>query len=199
VKGPLSVASAGGRFALRDNGETPDTQDTIFEYPGFTAIHSIREASAGRRAGWGLELFGEKGSMTVSRRGYEVIPDMKIDPSNAIPVFEGQPSGGPQHSDAKPEPWIEPRKEPGSQAEQFDLHVRNFLDCIKSRERPISDVEDGHRAAVACHLANIALRTGRKIRWNADKEEIIDDAEASAMLERPYRRSWDDVLRSFRL
>ena len=80
VKGPLAVSSSGGRFALEDNGETPDTQDSVFEYPGFTAVHSLREASAGRRAGFGLEFFGTKGSMTVSRAGYEVIPDMKIDP-----------------------------------------------------------------------------------------------------------------------
>jgi len=202
VKGPLAVSSSGGRFALRhdeDNGETPDTQDTVFEYPGFTAVHSLREASAGRRAGFGLEFFGAKGSMTVSRRGYEVFPDMKIDTANAIPVFEGQPAGGPQHSEDKPEPWIEARKEPGSSAEQFDLHARNFLDCIKTRQQPISGVEQGHRTAVACHLANISLRLGRKIHWDAEKEEIVGDREASALLVRPYRKPWDDVLRSFHL
>jgi predicted dehydrogenase len=199
VKGPLAVSSSGGRFALQDNGETPDTQDSVFEYPGFTAVHSMREASAGRRAGYGLEFFGTKGSMTVSRGGYEVFPDMKIDPTNAIPVFEGQPAGGPQHSSAKPEPWIDGRKEPGSSPQQFDLHARNFLDCVKSRERPISDVEEGHRTAVACHLANISLRLGRKIHWDPDNEEIVGDPQASALLVRPYRKPWDDVLRSFRL
>jgi hypothetical protein len=146
-----------------------------------------------------LEFFGAKGSMTVSRRGYEVFPDMKIDPANAIPVFEGQPAGGPQHSEDKPEPWIEARKEPGSSAEQFDLHARNFLDCIKTRQQPISGVEQGHRTAVACHLANISLRLGRKIHWDAEKEEIVGDREASALLVRPYRKPWDDVLRSFHL
>ena len=85
-------------------------------------------------------------------------------------------------------------KEPGSSAEQFDLHIRNFLDCIKTRERPIADVEGGHQATTACHLANISLRTGRKIRWDADQEEIIGDEEASAMLVRQYRKPWDDVL-----
>jgi len=199
VKGPLAVSSSGGRLALEDNGETPDTQDALFEYPGFTAEHSLREASAGRRAGYGLEFFGAKGSMTVNRAGYEVFPDMKIDPANAIPVFEGQPTGGPRHSAVKPEPWIEPRKEAGSSPQQFDLHVRNFLDCIKTRKLPISDVEDGHRTAVACHLANISLRLGRKVRWDAEKEEIIGDREASAMLVRPYCQPWDNVLASFRL
>jgi hypothetical protein len=60
-------------------------------------------------------------------------------------------------------------------------------------------VEQGHRTAVACHLANISLRLGRKIHWDAEKEEIIGDGEASAMLARPYREPWGEVLRSFHL
>jgi hypothetical protein len=60
-------------------------------------------------------------------------------------------------------------------------------------------VEQGHRTAVACHLANISLRLGRKVRWDAEKEEIVGDREASAMLVRPYSKPWDEVLRSFHL
>ncbi len=199
VKGPSAVSSSGGRFALEDNGETPDTQDALFEYPGFTAECSIREASAGRRRAYGLEFFGTKGSLTISRSGYEVTPDMKIDPANAIPTFQGHPAGGPHRTATKPVPWIDPLKEAGSSSQQFDLHVRNFLDCIKTRQRPVADVEDGHRTAVACHLANISLRLGRKIRWDPEKEEIVGDREASAQLVRPYRKPWDEVLRSIQL
>jgi predicted dehydrogenase len=194
--GPSAVSSSGGRFALKDHGETPDTQDALFEYPGFTALWSLREASAGRRAGAGLEFFGTKGSMTVARSGFQVYPDTKTDPENLIPVFQGHPGGGPKRSDAKPEPWTEALKEPGASAEQFDLHARNFLDCVKTRQRPIADVEDGHRTATACHLANISLRVGRKLRWDARKEEIIADSEASKYLVRPYRKPWDAALRS---
>jgi predicted dehydrogenase len=195
-KGPAAVSSSGGRFALKEAGETPDTQDALFEYDGFTAAYSIREASAGRRAGGGgLELFGTKGSLVINRSGFEVIPDMKTSPANAIPVFQGHPVGGPVREDMKPEPWVEARKEPGSSDEQFNLHARNFLDCIKSRERPIADIEGGHQSTTACHLANISLRVGRKIHWDADKEEILGDAAASAMLVRPYRKPWDSVLR----
>ena len=195
-KGPAAVSSSGGRFALKEAGETPDTQDALFEYDGFTAAYSIREASAGRRAGGGgLEFFGTKGSLVINRSGFEVIPDMKTNPANAIPVFQGHPVGGPVREDVKPEPWVEARKEPGSSDEQFNLHARNFLDCIKSRERPIADIEGGHQSTTACHLANISLRVGRKIHWDADKEEILGDAGASAMLVRPYRKPWDSVLR----
>lgn len=69
-------------------------------------------------------------------------------------------------------------------------HTQNFLDCIKSRKAPISDVEIGHRSATLCHLGNIAVRLGRKIRWDATAEKILNDPEAQAMLSRPSRAPW---------
>ncbi len=202
VKGPKSVTSIGGRLALEQAGETPDTQDAIYDYGGVTSIWSHREANQGRRGpgSWGLEFHGTKGTLSIGRGGYEVIPDMKSDPTNLIPVFRGHPGGGPARSQAKPEPWVEAVKEPGDPNEQFDLHVRNFLDCIRSRQRPIADVEDGHQTAIACHLANISLRLGgRRLQWDPEKETILGDREAAAHLERPYRKPWDQVLRSFNL
>jgi hypothetical protein len=77
------------------------------------------------------------------------------------------------------------------------LHVRNFIDCIKSRERPIADIEGGHRTTTACHLANLSLRLGRKLHWDVEKEEVVGDGEANGMLVRPYRKPWDGVLRSY--
>jgi predicted dehydrogenase len=198
VPGPTAVASSGGRFALEDDGETPDVQDALFEYPGCTAAWSHREVSVGRRTGVGTEFFGTRGSLVINRGGYEVIPDRKSPPSNALPVFQGQPAGGPQRvapASTEPEYWAQPAKASGTSAEQLDLHVRNFLDCVRSRRRPNADVEDGHRTATACHLANISLRTGRKLRWDAAKEEILGDSEAARMLERPYRAPWDTVLK----
>ena len=69
-------------------------------------------------------------------------------------------------------------------------HHQNFLDCIASREKPIADVEIGHRTATACHLANIAARLGRTIRWDAKNETIPGDGEAAAMLDRTHRAPW---------
>ncbi len=196
VKGPTAVASSGGRLALEDNGETPDTQDALFEYPGFTLLWSHRESSRGRGAGAGLEFFGTKGSLTISRASYEVHPDPKIPPENQIPEFQGHPVGGPErHPEARPQAWAGVVKEAASNS-LFDAHARNFLDCIKSRERPVADVEEGHRVATACHLANLSLRLGRKLRWDPEQEQIVGDPEASAHLVRPYREPWDAVLRS---
>ena len=69
-------------------------------------------------------------------------------------------------------------------------HVRNFLNCVKSRKDPIASVEVGYRSVSVCHLGNIAMRLHRKIRWDPAKEQIIGDDEAAAMLTRPMRAPW---------
>ena len=69
-------------------------------------------------------------------------------------------------------------------------HHRNFIDCVKSREKPITSIEIGHRSASAGHLALIALKTGRTIKWDPVKQEILGDAEASKLLQRDYRAPW---------
>jgi len=198
VPGPTAVTSVGGRFCLQDNGETPDTQDAIIEYPGFTAIWSHREACRGQGTSE-LEFCGPKGSLTVSRSGFKLAGDRKIAPENAVPQFTGaHPVGGPKRVEPGPEEYwtksVEDRT--GDGRAQFKLHVRNFLDCVKSRKEPVSDLESGHRVATVCHLANISLRVGRRVRWDAKREEILEDAEAAKMLTRPYRAPWDKELKA---
>ena len=70
-------------------------------------------------------------------------------------------------------------------------HFRNFIDCVLSRKETVAPVETAHRSITICHLGNIAMRLGReKLKWDPAKEQIIDDAEASKMLSRPYRGTW---------
>jgi predicted dehydrogenase len=198
--GPASVMSTGGRFALEDNGETPDTQDALFAYPGFSAAWTHREASAGATGErWPLEFYGTRGSLKVSRSGFVLTPDRKIAPGNTVPSFGEAPVGAPERvAEAEaPQWWTEAAEDKtGDQKQQFRGHVRNFLDCIKSRSQPVSDLASAHRTAIACHLANISLRLGRAVKWNAEREEIVGDAEAAAMLERPYRAPWDAELKA---
>jgi hypothetical protein len=72
--------------------------------------------------------------------------------------------------------------------DQFRPHVRNFLDSVKSRQAPVSDLEGGHQTAVACHLANIAARVGRVVHWNAKEQTIVGDPEASVSGAAPIGR-----------
>jgi len=69
-------------------------------------------------------------------------------------------------------------------------HWDNWLDCIKTRQKPICAVEIGHRSATVCHLGNIAVRVGRKIAWDPAAEEVIGDRDANRLLLRPYRAPW---------
>jgi predicted dehydrogenase len=200
VRGPRTAASIGGRFSLRDNGETPDTQDALFEYPGWTAVWSHREASRGSAGNAGMEFFGSRGSLAISRRGFFVTPDRKLPPESTVPQFAGaHPVGGPAGGVATgpPEYWTqELRDDSGDARDQFRRHVRDFLDCVKSRQQPASDLESGHRVATACHLANLSLRLGRSLHWDADQEQIVGDPEASKWLVRPYRPPWDAELKA---
>jgi predicted dehydrogenase len=201
--GPRAVTSAGGRFCLRDNGETPDTLDALFEYPHFTAVWSHREACAGQRSRYAVEFCGTRGSLALGRSGFVVTPDPLVPPENVIPQFTGaHPAGGPRRipvvgPPAPRTPAVEDTS--GSSTGQLRGHVRNFLDCVKSRRAPVSDLESAHRVAAACHLANLSLRLGRKLRWDAEHEEIVGDAEAARFLARPYRAPWDRELRALNL
>ena len=71
-----------------------------------------------------------------------------------------------------------------------DNHMRNFFDCVRSREAPICDVEIGHRSVSMCHLGVIALRLGRKLQWDPAKEQFVGDHEASGWLAREMRKPW---------
>jgi hypothetical protein len=69
-------------------------------------------------------------------------------------------------------------------------HNQNFLDCIKSRKDPICTAEIGHRSASVCHLGNIAMILGRKLKWDPKKERFINDDAANNMLKRSLRAPW---------
>jgi hypothetical protein len=69
-------------------------------------------------------------------------------------------------------------------------HCQNFVDSVKSRKDPVSFIEDAVRSDIVSHLGDIAIRTGRKITWDWEKEEIVGDAEATKMLKRPLREPW---------
>ncbi len=196
VEGPQAVTATGGKFVLEDNRETPDTLEVVFEYPDFIATFSHREVNgyAPDGRGYGIQFYGSDGTLFVDRDGYELIPEAEGHFEEPTAAYLEQMQAA---LDPLP-PWQRERETPrsrtqyvkGARSEQHIGHVRNFLDCVKSRQRPRSDVETGHTSTAAPHLANIALHTGRRIRWDAGLEEILDDPEAAARLGYEYRE-WE--------
>ena len=70
-------------------------------------------------------------------------------------------------------------------------HMGNFFDCVRARKTPISDLESQHRSATTCHLVNLSIRLGRSLSWDAEKEEIVGDAEANTWLSREQRKGYE--------
>ena len=164
VNAPTLVSSHGGRYILEDDGETPDLQDALFTYPGFTLVYSIREGAAGPRDpnSFAPQYFGNKGTLMM-RGDAQIVPEMKSNPDNLIPQFSGHPIGGPKTTPDKPVPWIEApaaSSERGAPEDTMTLNKRDWLGSMRSRKLPFCDVEGGHRVATATHLANISLRLG---------------------------------------
>src|SRR5208283_2001993 len=224
VKGPTKVVSFGGRYTLEDDGETPDIQECLYEFPGFMMTTGLREAN-GYRDSNGSVVLGDKGNLVLGSN--QVVPEMRaINTANLIPRFQGQqPVGGAVFDDSRPVPWIEAqpgtggRGAPGGggrgqgeagrgggrgaeggesmEEQMFNANKRDWVSCIKSRNKPFCDLDMGHRTAVICNLGNMSLRLGgRTIHWDPEKEVVVGDKEAAAMCSKPYRAPWDGVLRS---
>ncbi|MGE4180755.1 MAG: Gfo/Idh/MocA family protein [Limisphaerales bacterium] len=201
IQAPKAVSSQGGRWFLKDNGETPDTQNAIIEYPRFPAIVQFREAAGGggESSMGSLVFIGTRGTMKLGRDGFEIFPDKKVEPTNTFAaIIGGHPVGGPQLIDEpKGQLWCQPMSDKtGNAPEMYRLHARNFLDCIRSRKTPNSDLASSHWVSTTCHLANISLQTGRKVVWDATANDIQGDPQASARLTRPYRTPWDAELKA---
>ncbi|MCI0377456.1 MAG: Gfo/Idh/MocA family oxidoreductase, partial [Gemmataceae bacterium] len=187
VDTPVTVSACGSRYASNDGTDTPDVMQVTYEYPGFVLSyescrlngHGVGGRTAGRRyyrargdddRPHGEAFYGTNGTLFSDRIGFEIYPELE--------------PGVPR-----------PRMKRRDQVAQdtTDLHVRNFIDCVRSRQTPVADVEIGHRSTLVAHLGNIAYRTGRKLRWDAAKEQIVGDLEAARLLGRQARKPWDVI------
>ncbi len=167
LKAPLSVTASGGKYVFDDDRETPDTVEQVFDFPGLTLTYSCRHASAfssgSPASDHGIQFLGTAGTMLLNRDGYQIITEEK----------RPQTINSPTGLDAG-----------------WGTHQRNFIECLNSRKATNCTMIEGNRSTTACQLANIAYRTGHKIRWDAVKEQIIGDPEAAMLMTKRYRQPW---------
>jgi predicted dehydrogenase len=200
LDGLKSVMSVGGRYVLKNGGETPDTQDALFDLGKCSAAFVMREAALGESPSFGLLFHGTRGTLGINRKGYTITPDADIPSVNLIPGIKGgHPAGGPVGIPTTGEP--RPRTKAltdttGDSAGQYLAHARDFIDSIKARKTPVSDLASAHRTSVACHLANLSLRLGRSLTWEWGRNGVVDDKEANNLLTFPYREPWDRELKA---
>lgn len=168
---PKSVMSMGGKFAYpEDAAETPDTQQALFEFDGFTMLwdHGIGIDGGYYGRSHGVGFVGNKGTLVVDRAGWEVIPE-----------FEGK------------EPLLKRVDLIKGDGQGLNNHMINFIECIKTGKKPNCPVEIAAGVASTCHLGNIAYKTGRRLYWDADKSMCINDDEANRHIYPVYRKPWE--------
>ena len=183
---PLAVAAMGGRFAVEDNRDTPDTMEALWQYPGGTLVTFTQFNANGANAAalpCEIEFRGTKGTLYFKSNGWEVVPE-KITP-NEFPQRSPTNRSGDSGWRKGEAPLIEAKKVSG-RAETAD-HARNFLDCIKSRAVCNSDLESAHRSTSATLIANIAMQTKSYLEWDPKTEKFTNHPAANKWLRGEYR------------
>jgi len=178
---PVAITTHGGKFVLDHDGDIPDTMQVTFEFASKAIISfSIYEASGGDILPYGeLEFRGTKGNIYSSERGYRIIPSQS-----------GQFQSWEKLVNA--EEYINPDKtlDDGSSSDSTLGVIRNFLDCIKTRQKTICTLEDGHRSTSFAHLANISLAVRQRLEWDSVNERFTNSEKANHLLSYEYRKPW---------
>src|SRR6185436_9217583 len=130
---------------------------------------------------WALFIYGEKGTLKASTMRADFIPlDKNAKPLHFECLFERE-----KYPEDINEKDIELNAAPATRG-----HMRDFLEAIENRSRPVADIEDGHISTASCILANISMDLGRALKYDPARRVVVDDAEATKRLRREYRNPW---------
>lgn len=178
---PVAITAHGGKFVLDHDADIPDTMQVTFEFASKKIISfCIYEASSGDLFPYGeIELRGTKGNVYASEGGYRIVPATKGQFQTWEKQIETEEFKNPN-----------PMLEDGSSASSTSGLIRNFLDCIKTRQKPFCTLEDGHRSTSFAHLANISLALKQRLEWDPVNEKFTNSEKGNQMLSYEYRKPW---------
>ncbi len=177
---PRTVSHVGGVNALRDGRETPDTQLALFEYDQLTLmLEAALWTPYMKKTPWSVRDSDQFPNWPFSSTKVEVLGTEGF-------MYFGRHGGGWQAYDAAGELV---HSEYGRQGDKE--HQDNFIECIRTRKRPNTDVEMGHQSVLLCHMANIAYRLGnQKLTFDASTESFKHPEQANQYVKREYRSPW---------
>lgn len=182
-KGPKTVSTTGGVLTTDDDRDTPDTMQVVYTFDNDCVLtYSMRKGNglSFLNRTYGILFCGTNGSLVLDRSGHEIIPDQVIQPYGIKLVKGEQPS---RKIDLQPSSFK--AKDDGTPD-----HISNFLECLKTRARPTTDVETNHFSTNTTHLGNIAYLTKRTLTWDPETESFPHDSEANELLGRTYRKGY---------
>ena len=183
---PRAVTAMGGKYAIEDSREIPDTAEALWQFDGPTLMvftqYNANAAPANAQSAE-MEIRGTKGTMYLHNERWEVVPE-KITDQN-IPARTPLDRVTERSYRPSRKPAMEPKSGKGSSDTAF--HARNFLDCVKTRARCNCDVLTGHQSTSATLIANIALKTRSFLEWDAKAEKFTNNSAANRYLSYEYR------------
>jgi predicted dehydrogenase len=176
---PNRIASSGGILVQKKSrANITDTQTATFDFGELPVIWTHRSYGAppDPKYPWGATIYGDQGTLKLSVMGYDFVP------TKGEAIHEDVKYELEEFPIDKVEKDLEKHVAPAIRG-----HMKNLLTCIQSREKPVSDIEQGYISATSCILANMSQKLGRSLTWDHAKGEIVGDVEANKLLARPYR------------
>ena len=180
---PKRVGSSGGILIDPESkANISDTQNAVFDYGDLQVVwqHRTWGHSPDPKYPWGVTIYGDKGTLKASVLSYDFIPRGNGEPIHQDATYELE-----QYPEDKTEKRLEKHCAPA-----IRRHMLDFLEAIRTRGRPVADIEEGHISTTSCILANLAMQLGRTLAWDAKKGQVVADEEANRLLRRPYRKPW---------
>jgi predicted dehydrogenase len=180
---PARIASTGGIFVDKaSKANISDTQTATFDFEDLRVVWQHRSwgEAADPKYPWGATFYGDKGTLKVSVYSYDFVPLGGGAPVHRDVTYELE-----QYPEDKTEKDLERHVAPAVR-----YHMKNFLHAIDTRSKPVSTIEEGYISTASCILANNAMKLGRTLTWDAQRQVVAKDEEANQLLARPYRQPW---------
>ena len=181
---PTRVSSSGGIFVEKESkANISDTQEATFEFDDLRVVWTHRSwgDAPDPKYPWAATFYGDKGTLKAGVMGYDFIPSTK----GAQAVHKDVEYELEQFPEDKTEKDLEKHVAPAIRG-----HMKDFLAAIAQRSKPVADIEQGATSTIACVLANLSMKLGRTLTWDAAAGKIAGDDEANQLLARPYRAPW---------
>lgn len=180
---PKRIDSTGGILVDKESkANISDTQVATFDFGDLPVVwqHRTYGSSPDPQYPWGATFYGTKGTLKASVMGYDFIPQGQGQAVHRDVTYEFE-----QYPEDKTEKDLERHVAPAIRG-----HMKDLLECIATRGKPVADIEQGYISTASCVMANMAMQLGRTLAWDPVKNEVIGDDEANRLLRRPYREPW---------
>jgi predicted dehydrogenase len=180
---PSRIGSTGGILVDKaSKANITDTQVATFEFPDLRVVwtHRTYGHEPDPNYPWGMTFYGDKGTLKASVMGYDFVPHGDGTPVHEDVVYELE-----QYPEDKAERDLERHVAPA-----IRVHMNDLLRAIKTRGKPVADIEQGYMSTTACILANVSMQLGRTLQWDHPRGTVVGDEAGNQLLRRPYRAPW---------